>query len=91
MYLCFGLGDVYCESCFKSIEKRMSTYSKEDIEFDLALQRRSSEDWYRYHLDKDYRDGKIKNDCDEELDYTKFLEAFGIIDLNEASPIFDED
>lgn len=60
--LVFILGDVYCDRCFNEIKDRWHNYtdiSKEDIEGDLGIQERESLEWYKYHLDKDYRNEVI--------------------------------
>ena len=56
MNLIFVLDDTYCDDCFKKWLERQKTYNKEDIEYDLKLQDEMSMKWYRYHLDKEYRD-----------------------------------
>lgn len=46
MNLCFVLTDTYCDKCFNEIQERMNDYSKEDIEFDLGVQKDRDIPWY---------------------------------------------
>lgn len=60
MNLCYVLTDTYCKSCWEDILKRQEKFSQEDVDYDLALQESNSLDWYRYHLDSDFRDKIIR-------------------------------
>ena len=53
--LFFAGADVYCDDCFEKMKQRWKTYSKEDLEYDLKLQEAEALNWYKYHLDSDYR------------------------------------
>ena len=65
MNLFFGCSDTYCDKCFNDMKKRWKTYSKEDIDYDMKLQNEMSLDWYKYHLDDEYRLEVLKkNDID---------------------------
>ena len=55
MNLFYAGTDTYCDKCFEAMRKRWKTYPKEDIEYDLKLQNEGSLDWYKYHLDDEYR------------------------------------
>lgn len=59
MYLSFVLADCFCKDCWEDILKRQEKYSEEDVKEDLELQREHSFDWYRYHLDADFRNDLI--------------------------------
>ena len=52
--LIFVLGDIYCNECFNDWLVRCRKYKKEDIEYDLNLQKENDIKWYQYHgiLDK---------------------------------------
>lgn len=50
MYLVFVLTDTYCKHCFEEWKNRDKGLTKDDIEFDLRLQREMSLKWYDYHL-----------------------------------------
>ena len=50
--LIYVLGDTYCEKCFDDWQKRAKSYSREDIEHDLKIQKGRDIKWYKYHLDK---------------------------------------
>jgi len=56
MNLFFGCTDTYCDTCFDRMKQRWKTYSKEDIEYDIAIQKEESLNWYKYHLDDEYRE-----------------------------------
>lgn len=60
MNLCFVLLDVYCDKCWKEILERQQGFSQEDVDYDLALQKEQSLDWYRFHLDEDFRDNIMR-------------------------------
>lgn len=64
MYLSFVLADTYCKKCWENILKRQKTYSQEDVDYDLALQNRNHLDWYKYHLDKDFRNKVLSEEVD---------------------------
>lgn len=65
MNLCFAAGDVYCNKCFDRMKKHWKNFSKEDIEYDIKLQDEMSLDWYKYHLDDDFRAGVIRKNREE--------------------------
>lgn len=52
MKLVYVLTDTYCEKCFNKWQERAKNYSKEDIEYDLSVQKNNDEKWYKYHLDR---------------------------------------
>lgn len=65
MNLCFAAGDVYCNECFNDMRKGWKRFSKEDIKYDLRLQDSQALDWYKYHLDDDFRAGVIRKNQEE--------------------------
>jgi len=66
MNLCFAAGDTYCDKCFKNMRKEWKReLTKEDIEYDLRIQNEASLNWYKYHLDDEYR-MKIRLGIDDE-------------------------
>lgn len=48
--LIYVLTDTYCTDCFNDWLERSKNYSKEDIEFDLAIQKKHHIEWYGYHI-----------------------------------------
>lgn len=48
--LIWALRDTYCNKCFDEWLERSKNYSKEDIEYDLKLQREQDKKWYEYHM-----------------------------------------
>lgn len=85
--LCFVAGDTYCDKCFNDMRKRWKrSLSREDIEYDLALQDDQSLDWYKYHLDSDYRNKIIRQNTiiqNTNKDYiSKILNKFEDIDFD---------
>ena len=60
MNLCWSLTDTYCDKCFKRIADSWYNLPKEDIAQDLVLQKQMSLEWYKYHLDEEYRLELIK-------------------------------
>ena len=70
MNLCFAAGDVYCNKCFDRMKKHWKNFSKEDIEYDIKLQDEMSLDWYKYHLDDDFR-AKIIRQNEESSHYAE--------------------
>lgn len=51
--LVYVLTDTYCPTCFNEWVERSKKYSKEDIEYDLALQKERDKEWYGYHIKLD--------------------------------------
>lgn len=47
--LIYVLHDTYCNKCFDTWLKRSAKYSKEDIEYDLKIQKENHIKWYKYH------------------------------------------
>ena len=47
--LIWVLRDTYCENCFNEWLERAKHYSKEDIDYDLALQKQNHIMWYEMH------------------------------------------
>jgi len=47
--LIYVLRDTYCEKCFNEWLERCKSYSKEDIEYDLNIQKQYDEKWYKAH------------------------------------------
>ena len=73
MNLCFAAGDTYCDKCFDNMRKRWKRdLSKEDIEYDLKLQDSGALDWYKYHLDDDFR-AKIIRQNEESSRYAEHI------------------
>lgn len=72
MYLIYLLSDTYCEDCFKERIRSFNTMSHEDIDSDLELQNRDSLDWYKYHLDDDFR-AKIIRQNEESNHYSEHV------------------
>ena len=64
MYLSFVLADTFCKDCWEHILERQKHSSQEDVDHDLAIQKENSLDWYRYHLDRDYRNKIINETTD---------------------------
>ena len=57
MYLSYVLADTFCKDCWKDILERQNKYSQEDVDYDLQYENtEESLNWYRYHLDKEFRD-----------------------------------
>lgn len=52
MKLVYVLTDTYCEDCFNAWLKRSAKMSKEDIDYDLKVQKDNDIRWYKYHLDR---------------------------------------
>lgn len=48
--LVYVLTDTYCEDCFNDFLERSKHMSKEDIEYDLNLQKDNDIRWYKAHL-----------------------------------------
>ena len=48
--LIYILHDTYCENCFNEWLKRSNSYLKEDIEYDLNIQKDNDIRWYKAHL-----------------------------------------
>lgn len=73
MNLCFAAGDTYCDKCFNDMRKRWKrNLSKEDIEYDLKLQDSQALDWYKYHLDDEFR-AKIIRQNEEASHYSEHI------------------
>lgn len=73
MNLCFAAGDTYCDKCFNDMRKRWKRdLSKEDIEYDLKLQDSQALDWYKYHLDDEFR-AKIIRQNEEASHYNEHI------------------
>lgn len=71
--LCFAAGDTYCDKCFNDMRKRWKrNLSKEDIEYDLKLQDSQALDWYKYHLDDEFR-AKIIRQNEEASHYNEHI------------------
>ena len=49
MKLVFVLTDTYCEKCFCRFLENSKNMSKEDIEYDLNLQKDNDIKWYKMH------------------------------------------
>lgn len=49
MKLIYLLNDTYCEKCFDDWLQRCKKYSKEDIEYDLKIQKENDVKWYKIH------------------------------------------
>jgi len=49
MKLIWVLHDTYCEKCFNEWLERCKSYSKEDINYDLDLQKDNDIKWYKMH------------------------------------------
>ena len=47
--LIFVLTDTYCEKCFNDFLERSKHMSKEDIEYDLNVQKQYDIKWYKEH------------------------------------------
>lgn len=85
MNLIYVLTDTYCDECLKGIKKRWKTYSKEDLDYDLSLQSREALDWYKYHLDNDFRN-KIMTE-----NYKEINEEYKIPETEEEiTQLFDD-
>lgn len=50
MKLIWVLHDTYCENCFNEWLERAKYYSKQDIEYDLKLQKGKDVQWYKAYL-----------------------------------------
>lgn len=48
--LVYILNDTYCQGCFDEWLERAKKYSKDDIEYDLAIQKKNHIDWYSAHI-----------------------------------------
>ena len=73
MNLCFAAGDTYCDKCFNDMRKRWKrNLSKQDIEYDLKLQAIQALDWYKYHLDDEFRT-KIIRQNEEASHYNEHI------------------
>ena len=83
--LVWACSDTYCNECFEDMRKRWKTYSKEDIEYDLALQKENALDWYRYHLDEEYRD-KI---LEETKKYYEDINT-KVINIDDIDTLFED-
>ena len=89
MNLFWAGSDTYCDDCFNKMKQRWKNYSKEDLEYDISLQNQEALPWYKYHLDKEFRDAIINTNntfSNEETD--------DIIDEildGKAEDIFDDD
>lgn len=55
MNLFFAGTDTYCDKCFEEMKKNWRTYSKDDLAYDIRLQDEMALDWYKFHLDDQYR------------------------------------
>lgn len=47
MKLVYVLTDTYCEECFRECLKNFAQMSKEDIEYDLKIQKEYDVKWYK--------------------------------------------
>lgn len=65
MNLSFVLCDTYCKDCWQEILKRQEELSQEDTDYDLAIQNEQHLQWYKFHLDKDFRN-HIMGETDED-------------------------
>ena len=50
--LVYVLADTYCEDCFNNFLERSKTMSKEDIEYDLDIQKDNDIKWYKNLLEE---------------------------------------
>ena len=48
--LVYVLTDTYCENCFNDFLERAKFFTKEDIEYELNVQKNNDIKWYEYHL-----------------------------------------
>ena len=48
--LIYVLHDTYCQKCFDEWLERCKTYSKDDIEYDLNIQKDNDIKWYKAHF-----------------------------------------
>ena len=63
MNLVFACTDTYCDKCFNEMREIWKSFSKEDIDYDMHIQNKNSLDWYKFHLDDEFRlKILIKND-----------------------------
>lgn len=78
MNLVYVLGDTYCNKCFTEWVKRTNSYDKEDIDYDLRKQKQDSLDWYKYHLDSEFRRevAKRNRELEEEMYSKEDIEDF---------------
>lgn len=74
MNLCFVLTDTYCKECWDGILKRQQRFSQEDVDYDLKIQEENALNWYRYHLEEDFRDSVNMR---HNNDFDMFMEIFG--------------
>ena len=65
MYLSFILTDTYCKDCWEDILKRQRRMPKEDRAHDLKIQIDQHLNWYRYHLDTEFRHKLIEKLANE--------------------------
>ena len=49
MKLVYVLTDTYCEECFRECLKNFAQMPKEDIEYDLKIQKEYDVKWYKAH------------------------------------------
>lgn len=89
MNLCWALTDTYCDECFDEITSRWNTYSDEDIQYDLKMQDEMSLDWYKYHLDDDFRESIIKKNKKEEENIIACIKGIGNMTEDEFDKFID--
>lgn len=83
MYLIYLLSDTYCEDCFKERIRSFNNMSHEDIDSDLELQNSDSIDWYKYHLDDDFRQSVIQKNSDF-TNFDEFIEMINSLGEEDA-------
>ena len=83
MYLIYLLSDTYCEDCFKERIEMLNNMSHEDMDSDLELQNSDSLDWYKYHLDDDFRQSVIQKNSDF-TDFDEFIEMINSLGEEDA-------
>lgn len=49
MKLVWVIADIFCDKCFNEWLERCKSYSREDIEYDLDLQKDNDIKWYKLH------------------------------------------
>lgn len=87
MNLCWSLTDTYCDECFERIQESWYNLPKEDIAQDLVLQEQMSLDWYKYHLDEEYRLELIKKNPSN----MQYMSGNDLINFIDTLDLGDED
>lgn len=77
--------DTYCDKCFNEMKKRWKHYSKEDLDYDISKQNEMALDWYKYHLDSDFRDEIIRQNSTQPM-----ISPFDLITDDEFMKILEE-